>query len=364
MAPRFVQQVCLSGPDALAFAGLEGVVIVDTSNYAIRVQDGVTPGGHLTLMADANLSDLTDKVQAREALGLGSAALLNADAGFMLGTNNLSEIADAATARVNIQAAQSGANTDLHSIILNTDGLHIRNPAATAVVTLDFSPDEGSPITEDITIQIVLPNVNAIVHLSGDNTGDQTILFSGDIIGTGTTDIAVTIGPRIVTGAKMALATILSENIGEGEVKGANLETIAGVAGTYSLASVQIDQYGRVIAAGAGTFDGLITHKAVSPPQAAAHGATWGHGLGVVPDLVYCTWINVTAEHGFVPGDMVMMTNDVGGHDNNNGVTYKITNASITMFMHLTPILIAPDGTDVITDPTKWTVQFTAISFA
>lgn len=364
MAPRFVQQVCLSSPDALAFVGLQGVVIIDTSNYAIRVQDGVTPGGHLTLMADANLSDLTDKEQARKALDLGSAALLNADAGFMLGANNLSEIVDPATGRVNIQAAQSGNNTDIHSIVLNTAGLKIRAPNEEAIITVDFSPAEGAPFTDSIVINLVLPNVDATIHLSGSNTGDQNIVFSGDAAGAGTTAIEVTINARAVTGAKMALATILSENIAEGGVKGANLETIDGVAGTYSLASVQIDQYGRVIAAGAGTFDGLITHKAVSPPQACAHGATWGHGLGVVPDLVYCTWINTVAEHGFVPGDMVMMTNDVGGHDDNNGVTYKITNASITMFMNLLPILISPDGTANNTNPANWTVQFTAISFA
>lgn len=53
-----------------SYIGAPGQLIVDTSSWCIRVQDGVTPGGNPTMNAANNLSDLTNLATARSNLEL------------------------------------------------------------------------------------------------------------------------------------------------------------------------------------------------------------------------------------------------------------------------------------------------------
>lgn len=59
---------------AAAYVGLVGQFIMDLELNVIRLHDGATPGGFLTVGAANNLSDLADPAAARVNLGLGTAA--------------------------------------------------------------------------------------------------------------------------------------------------------------------------------------------------------------------------------------------------------------------------------------------------
>lgn len=113
-----VQFVRMATGQAGAFTGPVGMVVVDTTSKAIRVQDGATPGGFATLVANNNLTDLLDKSLARTALELGTAAqqdvgafdpagsataaLNSAVASSAQRASNLSDLANAGTARTNL----------------------------------------------------------------------------------------------------------------------------------------------------------------------------------------------------------------------------------------------------------------------
>lgn len=66
---KVVQFHRMSSAQAGQYTGPQGEVIVDTGSYAMRVQDGITPGGARTMSAALNLSDLADFTTARDNLG-------------------------------------------------------------------------------------------------------------------------------------------------------------------------------------------------------------------------------------------------------------------------------------------------------
>lgn len=71
---KTVQFLGMSAAQAGLFTGLPRQCIVDTNAWALRVQDGVTPGGFLTLMAQNNFSDIGNIDIAKDNLELGTAA--------------------------------------------------------------------------------------------------------------------------------------------------------------------------------------------------------------------------------------------------------------------------------------------------
>lgn len=66
---KIVQLHRMATVAAAAYVGPQGEVIQDTGSFALRTQDGATPGGYKTCMASLNLSDLASAPTARTNLG-------------------------------------------------------------------------------------------------------------------------------------------------------------------------------------------------------------------------------------------------------------------------------------------------------
>lgn len=104
---RVVQFVGMATAQASVYLGVARQCIVDTGANALRILDGMTPGGFATMMVNNNLSDLTDVGVARTHLELGTAALedigaFEAAGTALLITENLSDLNNVPTARTNL----------------------------------------------------------------------------------------------------------------------------------------------------------------------------------------------------------------------------------------------------------------------
>ena len=118
-------------------------------------------------------------------------------------------------ALINKPTLSGGTVTDVSIVSSSGISAVIANSTTTPAITLSL----GAITPTSVAATGTLSGSN----LSGTNTGDQTIVLSGDVVGSG-------VGP-IVT----------------------SLKTIPGVAGAYSNAYITIDNNGRVISASSGT---------------------------------------------------------------------------------------------------------------
>lgn len=97
--------------------------------------------------------------------------------------------------------ANSGANTDITSVLLNQTGLVVKGATSNA---LTIKPNET--LSAGRTLNIVTGDASRTLTFSGDatingtNTGDQTITLSGGASGSGTSSITVTLDNASVTG--------------------------------------------------------------------------------------------------------------------------------------------------------------------
>lgn len=360
-----VQQFRQATDVAEAYVGPIGQIVIDTGFFGVRVHDGITPGGILTLAADNNLSEV-DAAIARTNLGLGTAALLNADAGFMIGANDLSEVIDPAASRLNIGAAQRGVNNDITGFTDVTHaGISVLNPAKTFHTVVDLF----SAITADRTLSIDISDANRAITLSGNltvaanasvagvNTGDHVIALAGDVAGP---ENATVIQPGVVTTGKLADVSVTTAKIVDHNITGVKLENIAAATGVFTSATVQIDAAGRVVNAASGPALIPFATKSISGAIPVTNGANFAHGMARSPDIVITQLVNAVAEFGFNPGDTIPITSDDGGSD---AYTVVYNGGSVT-FRYVGGVVVCDSGPGrrVITNA-NWTLRFICIIF-
>lgn len=366
MAPRLVQQVCMSSVDASAFTAPEGVLVVDRGFYGLRVHDGVTPGGNLLMSSKANFADVDDPVIARQNLGLGSAALLDATVGFMLGINNLGEVVDQEQARINIQAAQRSDNTDINTIALQQDGLRIRNVDNTFKHTIKV--DVAAPMTTDVVITLFLPIVDADISLSGLNTGDQSVELTGDITGVSVVHapnptvmvVNCTIADQAVNEQAYHDTSIPNSAFQNNVVDARVLEHIGGITGTWTNPQITLDNTGRVLAVANGSG---ATNRQVSGNLAVTHGTSFAHNFGVIPDVISGYLICNTADSGFIPGDVLQLPVGVADAGGNKAISLYCTPTNVTLFMDGAPEIVKADGTLATLTTANWRMRFICLVF-
>lgn len=169
--------------------GTSGSVYIRVNSYdtgnTIRTGDqilttgGTTQSGVLWYQTSFKYGNVvgTDPINfAKVSAASGSTLIVN---------NNLSELSSTASiARGNIFAAASGVNTDITELTLAYNGLKFKS--FTGNNTLSIS--NGSSLTANRTLNIIAADADLTVGiqgnstLAGNNTGDQTIEITGEII--------------------------------------------------------------------------------------------------------------------------------------------------------------------------------------
>lgn len=172
---------------------------------------------------------------------------------------------DAATARSNLSAAKSGANTDITSVYLDNTGLKVKDTDASHGLTLK----PGSNLTADRTLTIQTGDTDRTLSInsnttisgstSGVNTGDQTITLTGDVTGTGTGSFAATIAADAVTNAKLADMAALTVKANATNGAANPTDVAAGTTGHVFRRSGTALAFGTLEAGAFATAPGIVT---------------------------------------------------------------------------------------------------------
>jgi len=212
-----------------------GALYFNTTDNAMKVYDGsnwLAAYASLSgaLIAANNLSDLQSASAARTNLGLGTAA-----------TTASTDYATAAQGALADSATQPGDNV---STLTNDSGY-----------ITDYTVTEGDVTAHQAALSITESQIS---DLGSYITGNQTITLSGDVSGSGTTSISVTVaddshnhvisnvdGLQTALDAKQAASTALTTSTSFG----------GDVSGTYNAIVVADDSHNHIIS----NVDGLQT---------------------------------------------------------------------------------------------------------
>jgi len=161
---------------------------------------------------------------------------------------------------------------------------------------------------------------------SGTNTGDQTITLTGDISGSGTGSFATTIGSNAVTYGKMQSVSTTSKLLGSSDAATAVTEITLGAG---------LSMTGSTLAAAASTFNNPTATIGLSAVNGTASTAMRSDGAPALSQAIAPTW---TGAHTFNAGLTTTNVNKLAITQPANGATLTIAdtktltaNSSITI---------------------------------
>ena len=202
-----VQQLRGGSSTASAYAGPIGELVVDTDLWALRIQDGVTPGGHLINPAGANLSisDVGNTTgvtsSSTQSHGLTMSFAGGISGGFSLGSmifsgNTIGEVLNVVAEGLTT-AATSSATLDPRSISLSFNGdisggfdtnhvLQLSVPPGAGFTTSknQFAIGNTTGLTSSATVTLTQQTFSGAggvsIGFSTTGTGDEVIIISGN----------------------------------------------------------------------------------------------------------------------------------------------------------------------------------------
>jgi hypothetical protein len=208
----------------------------------------------------------------------------------------------------------SGTVTSVSVTTANGVSGSVANPTTTPAITLSLGAITPASVAAS-------GNVSG-ANLSGTNTGDQTVVLSGDVSGSGTGPITTAIGSGKVTNA------MLAGSIAAAKLVGTDISTVGTVtAGTWSGTAVDVAH------GGTGQTTANAALNALLPSQATNNGKV------LQTNGTDASW--AAASTGTVTSVSVVTANGVSG-----SVATSTTTPAITLSLGaITPTSVAASGT-------------------
>lgn len=333
-------------PELLSIADLQTILSLSGSNtgdQTITLTGDVTgsgTGSFATTIANnavtlAKLQDIsTASFLGRNTAGTGDPEILSiATSKSMLGlsgTNNGDQT-------ITLTGDVTGSGTGSFTTTIANDAVtfaKMQNIAATGVIGRKTA---GTGDPELLSIS----DLQSILNLSGTNTGDQTIVLTGDVTGSGTGSFSTTIADDAVTLAKIqniATASFIGRNTGgtgDPEVLSiATAQSMLGISGTNN-GDQTIVLTGDVTGSGTGSFATTIANDAVTFAKMQNITATGFIGRNTAgtgdPELLsIATAKSILGLSGTNNGDQtITLTGDVTGTGSGSFAT-TIANDAVT----------------------------------